>query len=69
MTSVENVMPHPHGKDDSQDLHFILRETEGRRVQALKSNKPTSISLAVLSNSIALMSEDDENSHFKTLQK
>lgn len=39
--SVENMMPHPQGKDDSQDLHFILREAEVRREEVLKSNKPT----------------------------
>lgn len=38
---VENMMPHPQGKDDSQDLHFILREAEVRREKDLKSNKPT----------------------------
>ena len=33
-------MPHPQGKDDIQDLHFILREAEVRREKVLTSKKP-----------------------------
>lgn len=47
----------------------ILYLAKVRRVKVLKSNKPTSVCLVVLSNFIALLSEDDENFTFQNITK
>lgn len=47
----------------------ILYLAKVRRVKVLKSKKPTSVCLVVLSNFIALLSEDDENFTFQNITK